>query len=523
MLRGCMQKVSNADGSRTQWVPKDSDDPDIDCSIEQLLRLEIKFPALCRGLQFWGYGLDFRNIDISDTLLITLSSLQATMYTHKPAPSHDLRDIIRDALAHNDVHHPVVWKSLFLCAVDNGLFSRKDDIILNVDMCFSLLASLFHPESVYRPSPASSTTTLADITDSMEHRPRLLVTIIHLLVLNSESSGLNLIDAHSSQCFFHLHSTLSKYRLLVIALVVISRELHDPLKVKSSLFWHRGVFKVISAYITSNLFIGACTSSQNHSESDHVLKSSEYITILWTCHAHALLCMASFIERGTEFKVVVPLQEWAMWPIFSNILRVMAQSDDYYNHNLPAQPLPHQQFRSLFDIISFLLGQGFSGRSFQAYDTFQQEQALQCIVQQSALHRCIIGGLQGYITFLADATKQVGNPNSIMSEEELQSHIESLHDPSVILAICISIALNCMTQRHPILSALASIAPNYYDDEPPGSVRSEFTDLSINYPIITDLTPIFLILHCRTRFNAPTFDYMLHPSITFNNRDIPRL
>ncbi len=106
-----------------------------------------------------------------------------------------------DALAHNNVHHPVVWKSLFLRAVDDGLFSRKDDTVLNADMCFNLVASLFRPDSVYRASPASSTTTLADIAvecspdailnhlltffenfdwyqDSMEHRPRLLIAII---------------------------------------------------------------------------------------------------------------------------------------------------------------------------------------------------------------------------------------------------------------------------------------------------------------------------------------------------------
>ncbi len=41
-----------------------------------------------------------------------------------------------DALAHNDVHHPVVWKSLFLRAVDDGLFSRKDDTILNAGYVF---------------------------------------------------------------------------------------------------------------------------------------------------------------------------------------------------------------------------------------------------------------------------------------------------------------------------------------------------------------------------------------------------
>lgn len=481
MLRDCMQKVSDVDGSRTRWIPKD--DPDIDRSIEQLLRLEIKFPALRRGLQVCGHDLDFRNIDISDTLSITLSSLQAT-YIHKPAPSRDLRDIAMDALAHNDVHHPVVWKSLFLRAVDDGLFSRKDDTVLNADMCFNLVASLFRPDSVYRASPASSTTTLADIAvecspdailnhlltffenfdwyqDSMEHRPRLLIAIIRLLVLNSENSGLNSVDVHSSQRpFFHQYSTLSKYRLLVAALVVISREVHDP-KVTPSPFWHRGVFEAISAYITSDLFLGASASSQNHSESDHVLKNFEYITLLWTCRAHALLCMASFIERGAEFNVVIPLQEWATRPVFYNILRVMAQSDDYYGHNVPAQPLPHQQFRSLFGIISFLLGRGFSARSFQAYDTFQQEQALQYIAQRSTIHPCVIEGLQGYITLLADAAKQTGNRRGILSSEELQSHINSLHDPSVILAICISIALNGITQRRPILSALASIAPDH--------------------------------------------------------------
>ncbi len=241
---------------------------------------------------------------------------------------------------------------------------------------------------------------------------------------------------------------------------MISREVHDP-KVTPSPFWHRGVFEAISAYVTSDLFLGASASSQNHSESDHVLKSFEYITLLWTCRAHALLCMASFIERGAEFNVVIPLQEWATRPVFYNILRVMAQSDDYYGHNVPAQPLPHQQFRSLFGIISFLLGRGFSARSFQAYDTFQQEQALQYIAQRSTIHPCVIEGLQGYITLLADAAKQTGNRRGILSSEELQSHINSLHDPSVILAICISIALNGITQRRPILSALASIAPDH--------------------------------------------------------------
>ncbi len=38
-----------------------------------------------------------------------------------------------NALARNDVHHPVVWIGVFLRAIDQGLFSHASDTVLNID------------------------------------------------------------------------------------------------------------------------------------------------------------------------------------------------------------------------------------------------------------------------------------------------------------------------------------------------------------------------------------------------------
>ncbi len=64
-----------------------------------------------------------------------------------------------NALALNDVHHPVVWIGVFLRAVDQGLFSRASDTVLSIDMCFSLVASLFLGD---RASTTSYRKPLAD-------------------------------------------------------------------------------------------------------------------------------------------------------------------------------------------------------------------------------------------------------------------------------------------------------------------------------------------------------------------------
>ncbi len=59
-----------------------------------------------------------------------------------------------------DVHHPLILKSLFFHAIHQGLFSHISDTKLNLNMCFSLIASLFLTEQA---SPAWYSTTLVDI------------------------------------------------------------------------------------------------------------------------------------------------------------------------------------------------------------------------------------------------------------------------------------------------------------------------------------------------------------------------
>ncbi len=78
----------------------------------------------------------------SNALSITLSSLEAKG-VQKPAHLTSQKHVAINALVVNDVHHPVILKSLFRRAVEQGLFSRTIDTVLNVDMCISLVSSLF--------------------------------------------------------------------------------------------------------------------------------------------------------------------------------------------------------------------------------------------------------------------------------------------------------------------------------------------------------------------------------------------
>ncbi len=266
-----------------------------------------------------------------------------------------------------------------------------------------------------RTSPASYSATLADtavvyfpneILDELlsffdkfdlcqeERRQGFFSQWSHLLVLSSEHPELNLIAFRSSRrLLFRSDATVTKYRLLIVTLYAISRVRQDS----------------------------------------------------WTCRTHALACIAWFIEWGPGFGVIVPLAEWATRPLFSNLLRVMAQSHEYY------------QDTSLCSVISFLLGQRLSGGICHVYETFRQERSLECI----ALHIWFIEELQGYITLLSKATnKSVAVNHTRIEPEALQSHIQDLHRAPVSLALCMSIALNSVPRR-PVLSALAAISPDH--------------------------------------------------------------
>ncbi len=443
------------------------DIPDIGHRIEPLLRLKIQFPSTCRQFPagvFREQNLDLSKKEVSNTLSITLSSLEAKG-VQKPAHLTSQKHVAMNALIVNDVHHPVILKSLFPVLLSKNYSVTSFLTLLNVDICVILVSSLFISD---RASPASYSMTLADTAaecfpeevldnllsffetfdsyeQSMERHPRLLLAIMRLMI-----SKPNFIYLHPSQRrFFHSDSTISKYRLLIFTIYAISRGLHDPDNALLP-FCHRGVFEAILSCITSDLFIGTSTRSQN---------GSEYGTLVWTCRAHALACIAWFIERRSDFGVFVPLAKWATRPLFYNLLRVVAQSDEYDQDD--AQLLPHQRFGSLFGVISFLFGQGLFRGICHAYEPFQQERSLEYIAQRNSLHTWFIEALQGYITFISEATDQSVSWNHRGIEPEaLQSHIEDLHQVSVILANCMSIAFKD-APGCPILSALASISPEH--------------------------------------------------------------
>ncbi|PBK86000.1 hypothetical protein ARMGADRAFT_1087030 [Armillaria gallica] len=112
------------DGS-TQWIPKDI--PNIDHRIEPLLRLERLFRPSSWKFPFGLFGehdLDFSRKDISDTLSTTLSSLD-DLHIRMPVGMDSQKKVAMNALSDNRFHHPDVWKSIFNCASEQGLFYRE--------------------------------------------------------------------------------------------------------------------------------------------------------------------------------------------------------------------------------------------------------------------------------------------------------------------------------------------------------------------------------------------------------------
>ncbi|KAK0201313.1 hypothetical protein DFS33DRAFT_1358995 [Desarmillaria ectypa] len=232
---------------------------------------------------------------------------------------------------------------------------------------------------------------------------------------------------------------MSKHRLLEVVLHVVNRSMHGSYSSQLS-FFHDGVFKAIHSYIASNLFT-----------MDPV--NSEEYDLVSTCRNHALACMTCFINRGSEFGVNIPLAEWATRPFFSNINKIIVRVFGYYFSDIGC-------YGSQFRVMSFLLGQGFSGGIVDAYDTFQEEGVLKHIVRRSELQLWLIEGLQNYIIGISEAANKTGTCPDIQSEGFLQSHIEDLHQARVIRGICASI-VQSDTPPHPILSSLASIAPDH--------------------------------------------------------------
>ncbi|KAK0226805.1 hypothetical protein EDD85DRAFT_795126 [Armillaria nabsnona] len=139
MLMDCVER--SRDGP-TRWIPKDI--PNIGGRIEPLLHLEILFPAQSREFPsrlFGEHNLDFSR-KLSNILSITLSAID-DVHIQKPKEQNQ---VVMDALADNDVHHPLVWEKLLDHYVDKEkLFCDAGDGF-TIEMCLNLVTSIYLPQ-----------------------------------------------------------------------------------------------------------------------------------------------------------------------------------------------------------------------------------------------------------------------------------------------------------------------------------------------------------------------------------------
>ncbi len=322
MLMDCMELSRD---EPTRWIPKDI--PNIDRRIEPLLRLEILFPDLGRkfpsGL-LGEHNLDFSKM-LSNTLSITLSSIDDA-HIQKPT---ERNQVVMDALADNGVHHPLIWKKLLGHYVDKEKMFHDVRDVLTIEMCLNLVTSIYLPEDIppelYSCTLAYTLVTshkkeilkglLAFFLASEPHNNpvdcerRLSLAIVRALAPDSAPSTFNLHQPHP----FHEDSTISKYRLLRVALHAIHKDIHHLVNPPSKQ-WRTDVFWAILSFIMSDLFTGCSLSNPEYSEFKHPF---------WTCRAYALACMASLMGGGRESCDVEWKAEWAMKALFLNILRVI--------------------------------------------------------------------------------------------------------------------------------------------------------------------------------------------------------
>ncbi|KAK0209905.1 hypothetical protein IW262DRAFT_1468213 [Armillaria fumosa] len=437
MLIDCMEL--SRDGS-TQWIPRDI--PNIDHRIEPLLRLEILFPDLCRKYPsrlFGEHNMDFSK-KLSNTLSITLSTIDDA-HIQKP---REHNQVIIDALADNEVHHPIVWEKLLDHYVDKVKLIDNVGDSLTIEMCLNLVTSIYLPKDS-PPKTYTCTLVYALITS---HKKEILTGLLAFF-LSSEPHNVA-VDLNSHQPHpFHHDSMISKCQLLHVTLHAIHKDLYHAVNPPSKEWWAH-LFWATLSYIKSDLFSG------------HTLSNSEYSEIkdlFWACHAYALVCMGIFIGGGPKYGIVGWKTDWANKAFFLNILGVIDNECVADAPVLPpslVRPGSRCSVDSIIEVVAWLLGQAFKHGIPSAYEAFQEKRSLGYIAEKSSLHPDFIEGFCGYITGLSDAKR--GKFPDIQSDKFPDQHIQNLHQALVIRCICASITHSSMLPC-PILSALASIAP----------------------------------------------------------------
>ncbi|SJL18878.1 uncharacterized protein ARMOST_22480 [Armillaria ostoyae] len=439
MLMDCMELIR--DGS-TRWIPKDI--LNIDSRIEPLLRLEILFPALRRkfptGL-FEEHDLDFLTKDISDTLLITLSSIDDP---HIRKPKKQMQ-VVLDALTNNGLHHPLVWKNVLDCStVQKRLFDNPGNFLTD-EMCRRLLIEIYSRSNT--PS-ASCSCTLAH-TSVKYFEPKLLRSLLSLFKKPRSRGDNNYLKStllEETIRYFQWaiqlsnHSKISRSQLQHSS--VHTMEDRTYYIAPPSLKTHRTeVFQDILSYIASPLFRDSKSSYKS-----------------WRCCAWALECMACFVEMGPKYCDVGPPAEWAKRPFWSNILGDIVNEFSSNESYVTADTHYTEHCESVKGAVSSLLGHTFSLRVKDTYETFREKAGFGDIAVRKKLHPEFIKVMRGYITGISEA--EMGKLPEDQSDDFLDWHIQDLHQVHVIGFICTTITYSD-APRHRILSSLISIQPNH--------------------------------------------------------------
>ncbi len=334
-------------------------------------------------------------------------------------------------------------------------------------MCLNLVTSIYLPKgspqelcsctladasvTYYKPEIVNDLlsvfSTSESQNDAVDPERRLSLAIVRALVPNSAPSTFNSHQPHR----FHDDSTISKYRLLRVAISAIQKVLRYHPVDPPSKEWCTDVFRAIVSFMMSDLFTGRSLSDSEYSE----IKSD-----FWTSNAYAHACMASFIGGGPEHCVIEMHAEWDTKPLFLNILQVIHDervADVSSQTPFPVYPDLPQRVNSAIGAVGLLLYQAFKRGIPGAYEAFREKGSLRYIAEKSKLHLGLIEGLRAYITGLSDT--KAGKFPDIQSDEFPDQHIQDLHEAPVIRCICASITHSGLPPC-PILSSLASIDPN---------------------------------------------------------------
>ncbi len=345
------------------------------------------------------------------------------------------------ALNDDRLHHPAMWRDLhkntYRCGLLHSYRTCVQGNSLNPNTFFGpgftsqmylkFLTAIYTSE---RNRSISPTCTLADAAVQVDKR-NIITVLLSLLTKHSlnryESNEKGLLFAimhfswhnmdsdqltvHSCQHRFALDNHF-KWQLLHITVPAINRIVHphsNPL-----LKFDYRVFLEICAYIASDLF-----PSWDHISLEQLHASDSSIR-------NALECLASLMHREPHFHLSVGPKEWVTRSLFLNIVKLcqFAEHHKYLQWQRSGMEFsPCDQDASKLHpcrwgdssdahcLIIYILSQGFSRGTKEAYEAFWEKCSWDYIADHAYKHQKAIDGVTSYFTGLLEATKKKGYKN----------------------------------------------------------------------------------------------------------------